>query len=76
MKISIISAVLSVCFLSGCNSNKNDVNEQDNVNYRPVRYENDKKLHKQINSWKKAAISNSIKTEAQNRNYPSIKFLR
>jgi hypothetical protein len=48
-KISVVSALLSISFLAGCNTNKNDVNNQNEINYHPVRYENDKNLHDDIN---------------------------
>jgi hypothetical protein len=40
-KISILSTLLTVSFLSACNMSNNKFNDQNEVDYRPVRYEND-----------------------------------
>lgn len=37
-KITILTALLSVTFLSGCNVDNNEMNQHDGGNYRPVRY--------------------------------------
>ncbi|WP_026581431.1 hypothetical protein [Bacillus sp. J33] len=39
--ISILSVLLSVSFLSACNLGNNEMNEQDGVGTRPVRYDRD-----------------------------------
>ncbi|MCL6572983.1 MAG: hypothetical protein K6T88_15075 [Bacillus sp. (in: Bacteria)] len=39
-KLSMLSALLTVSFLSGCNADKrNELNEQDKVDFRPIRYD-------------------------------------
>lgn len=40
-KISILSTLLSVSFLSACNLGNNEIIEQEEVDYQPVRYESD-----------------------------------
>ncbi|WP_249593831.1 hypothetical protein [Peribacillus frigoritolerans] len=40
-KITILSALLSVSFLSACNAGNNDFNDQEEVDYRPVRNDTD-----------------------------------
>jgi hypothetical protein len=41
-KMTILPALLLVSFLSACNAgNNNDFNDQEEVDYRPVRYDND-----------------------------------
>lgn len=40
-KITILSALLSVSSLSACNAGNNDFNDQEEVDYRPVRNDTD-----------------------------------
>jgi hypothetical protein len=40
-QISILSGLLSVGFLSACNLGNNEMNEPDEVDFRPVRYDRD-----------------------------------
>jgi hypothetical protein len=40
-KITILSALLSVSFLSACNAGNTDFNDQEEVDYRPVRNDTD-----------------------------------
>jgi hypothetical protein len=39
-KLTILSAWLTLSFLSGCNADKrNELNEQDQVDFRPITYD-------------------------------------
>ncbi|KWW21299.1 MULTISPECIES: hypothetical protein [Bacillaceae] len=40
-KITILSSILSVSFLTACNAGNKDFNDREDVDYRPVRYESD-----------------------------------
>jgi len=40
-KITILFALLSVSILSACNAGNNDFNDQEEVDYRPVRNDTD-----------------------------------
>lgn len=54
-KISILSALVSMSFLSACNvDNRNELNEQDEVDFRPVRYDPnpDNNLNESNNDYK------------------------
>ena len=44
-KISFLSALLSVSFLTACNMGNNEFNEQDEVDYSPVRYDQNTNLN-------------------------------
>ncbi|MCM3112376.1 hypothetical protein [Lederbergia lenta] len=44
-KILILSALLSVSLLSACNTDNNKFNEQEEIDYRPVRYDNNTDLN-------------------------------
>lgn len=48
-KISLLSTLISLSFLSACNVDNNEINEQDEVDYRPVRNDRDTDLNENIN---------------------------
>lgn len=44
-QLSILSGLLSVSFLSACNLGNNEMNEPDEVDFRPVRYDRDNNIN-------------------------------
>ncbi|MGM0876670.1 MAG: hypothetical protein ACQEWV_18395 [Bacillota bacterium] len=50
-QLSILSALLSVSFLSACNLGNNEINEPEEVDYRPVRYDRENNLNNDNNDF-------------------------
>lgn len=50
-QLSILSALLSVSFLSACNLGNNEMNEPNDVDFRPVRYDRDNNINDDNNDF-------------------------